>query len=141
MAVNLDSVRDRVRECQGLTYVGNAIEAADAMENMAAPVPCAYVSIAREGASPNKNSAGRHTQMVTSDLSVLMAFGAQRADAGLTDEVEAVRIAVRDLLMAWTAEGAGLPFDYISYSVRFMGNGLLWVEQLFRTKYLVSKDA
>lgn len=134
--IDLDAVRDRIREIQDLSFVGDAVDAADAIENMVAPTPCAYVSVARESGSPNKNSTGRHTQVITADISVLFALASQRAAADLKDKVEATRSAITDQMIGWTPSGGELPFDFVSYSVRFMGQGMFWGEILFRSKYL-----
>lgn len=138
--MDLQSVKDRIHAL-GFAYTGDAVEAADAIQSMAAPVPAAYVSTARESAAPNRLSTGRHSQVVTAIISVLFAVGAQRADAQLRDEVEEWKTKVRDSMIGWTADGANLPFDYISFSIRFMDQGTVWGELLFQTKYMVQKDA
>lgn len=136
--IDLEKVRDRVHDL-GFVYTGDAVDAADAMQNMSAPVPAAYVSIAREGATKNKNSAGRHTQVVEQVLSVLFAVGGQRADGDLRGTVEHWKDEIIPSLIGWTAPGAGMPFEYVSYSIRFMGDGMVWAECLFAAKSLLSK--
>jgi nitrous oxide reductase len=138
--IDLKAIADQISDMDW-QHVGDVVEAADAMTNDVAPVPAAYISTAREQALPNRNSTGRHSQMVMAQISVLCAIGAQRADAQLTDEVEERRDQIIDRLMGWTPTKAALPLDYVSYSVRFMDQGTVWFELLFATKYLRSKDA
>lgn len=120
-------------------HVGDAVDAADAMTNGSAPVPAVYISTARESAAPNRNQTGRHSQMITQQVSVLFAIGSQRADAQLNDEVEDRRDQIIALLMGWTPPGAGLPLDYVSFSVRFADVGEIWGELLFQSRYIRSK--
>jgi hypothetical protein len=136
--IDLEAVRDRVHAL-GFIFTGDAVDAVDAMTNMSAPVPAAYVSIAREGAAKNKNSTGRHTQIVSQTLSVLMAVGGQRADGDIRATVEYWKNEVRDSITGWQAPGANTNFDYDSYSIRFMGEGLVWSETLFSCRSLLSK--
>jgi hypothetical protein len=140
--IDLEACRVRANEQADLRYVGNVIEAADAMQNASGPVPAAYVSTAREGASPNKNTTGKHTQLVQTVLSVLFVVGAQRADGKVPDQVEALKNDLIALFMAWTPDGnVQTPFDYVSYSIRMMADGLVWAELLFSCKSLLTKAA
>lgn len=137
--IDLEAVRERVHGL-GFSHTGDVVEAADAMENMSAPTPAAYISTARESAARNKNATGRHTQIIEQTVSVLMALGAQRADGKLRDDVEEKKNAVIESLMGWTAPGAETPFNYLSFSVRFMAQGIVWTEAMFSARFIRSKD-
>lgn len=136
--MDLGPIRDRIQNGTDLMHVGDVVEAADAIQNVSAPTPSAFVSTAREQAAKNKNSTGRHSQMVDQTISVLVAEGAQRADSDLRDVVEARKEELITLLMGWTPDGASLPLDYVSYSIRFMDQGIVWFELLFSTRFIRS---
>jgi hypothetical protein len=138
--IDLKAVGDQIADMDW-QFVGDVIAASDAMTNNSAPVPAVYISTARESAGQNRNMTGRHSQMVAQQISVLAAIGAQRADAGLNDEVEEKRDQIIDRLMGWTPPGAGVPLDYNGYSIRFMDQGVIWFELLFSSKYLRTRDA
>jgi uncharacterized protein YfiM (DUF2279 family) len=136
--IDLQAVRDRVYGL-GFAFTGNAVDATDAIQNMSAPNPSAYVSTARERAARNKNATGRHTQIVEQTVSILFAVGAERADGRQSDDVEDKKNAIIESLMGWTAPGSETPFSYDSFAIRFMDQGVVWGELLFAAKYLRTK--
>jgi hypothetical protein len=119
------------------TYVGDAVDAADAIENMAAPVPAAYVSTARESAAPNRNSTGGIRRWSTADLSVLLAVGRSARTPAAGRPVDSWKKRdVIDKLIGWTPSGANLPFDYVSFPSASWVRDWSGASCCFRSKYL-----
>jgi hypothetical protein len=134
MPIDLKAVSDRVSGLGFFNDVGDAAAASEAMTNFIARPPAAYVSTASERAGPNKLSTGWR-QKVVQTVSVLFVMGIERADQDLSDCVEAARLLIINALTGWRPEGADSPFHYVSYSMRFAGEGLIWGECLFAAPY------
>jgi hypothetical protein len=136
MSIDLKSCRDRLGELELFNTVEDTASAAEAMESFNALPPAAFVSTAAERAVPNKVS-GRHRQPVLQTVSVLFALAAERADRERNDPAEIHRNAVINKLTAWRPPGATGPFQYVSYSIRMIADGLIWGECLFAAPYLL----
>lgn len=138
MSIDLKACRDRLQDLGRFNDVGDSVSAGEAMTNFIARPPSAYVSTASERAGPNKLSTGWR-QRIFQTVSVLFVVGAERRDAEQGDEVEAHRLAIFESFTAWTPPGADGPFQYIGYSHRFAGDGLIWGESLFGAPYYFQK--
>lgn len=136
--IDLNSVKERVRSLGLFNDVGDSVSAAEAVTNFVARPPAAYVATSGERARPNEMSTG-HRQRVIQTVSVLFVLGMERADSANADEVERIKGELIKSLTAWTPDGARGPFDYVSYSMRFAGEGLIWGELLFAAPYYVSQ--
>lgn len=133
-AVDLESVRDRLSSLKHFNSVTNLQAAANALENMNALPPAAFVSIVSETAEPNK-VVGGHSQRVTASVSVLFCVAAESASDSAGDELEETRRAVIRILIGWTPVNAEAAFNFDRYLLRAQGDGLIWGEVLMRTRY------
>lgn len=133
-AVDLDSVRDRLRQLSYFNSVTTLQEATLDLENMAVLPPAAYVATASETAEPNK-LIGTISQRVTTRISTLFCVPAERADEKTRDELEDARKAVIRILLGWTPDGAEKALAYDRFLLRASRDGLLWGEVLMLTTY------
>lgn len=133
--IDLNDVRDRIAKLGIFNRVGTIVGVADAIDNEAFLPPAAFVSCAIERASPNRLVTGRHRQMVSETVSIVWAQGAESADDSPNDVVEDFRRRVVEALVGWRAKGAERGFNYVSFSIRFIGNGMVWPELLFEAPY------
>lgn len=131
MAVDLEAIRERVKDLELFKSVGDVVDATEAMET-SARAPAAYVAIARETAAPNRTQ-GVHDQKVDAQVAVLFVVAAERKDGGRADAVEALRLPVINSLTAWTPPGARGPLQYVGYRIVRMAQGLIWCECTFAT--------
>lgn len=141
MSIDLKDVRDRLRALGLFNSVSDWLSGQDAIENANAHPPAAFVSTASERAAPNRLSTGRHRQLVVQTISVLFCLPTERADEERSDELEAHRLAVQEELTGLRPIGADSPFDYVGFSIRFAGEGLVWGELLFSAPYTLSREA
>ena len=141
--IDLNDVRARVHGLLGFEgqplflSVEDSVSGAEAMEQFTATPPAAFVTIAGETAAPSKHM-GRHEQTVLATVSILWALAAERADEDRADPMEEAKRQVILGLAGWRAAGAMDAFNYSSFSVRFIGEGLMWGEALFRARYFLS---
>ena len=135
--IDLKSIRDRIIGLDYFLSVADSPAAAEAMEQFNALPPAAFVSTASERADPNMLATG-HRQRVNQTISVLFVIGAERASRDNVDPMEEARSLLLRSLVAWTPQGSLKPLDYVSYSLRFIDQGLLWGELLFIGTYTVS---
>lgn len=119
--------------------IGRAVDAAAAIGEFVARPPACYVSTTSERASPNELASGAFRQRVTQTISILFVLGAERRSDSETDAVELTRTLVRNLLLGVTPPGADGPFQFASYSLRAMDQGLIWGELLFAAPYYLTK--
>ncbi len=136
-AVDLDTVRDRLKTLDyfnGVTTIQDGTVAAESLDLLP---PWAFVSVASEKASPNKLIGG-HRQLVAVSISILFAVPAERADGETGDVVEDTRKAVIRILLAWTPGRAEKALQYERYQLRATGDGLVWGEVLMGTEYFLS---
>lgn len=134
MSIDLVAVRDKVAEIATFNFVADWLSAADAIENSPPNPPAAFVTTSSERAGPN-SLIGRHRQPVRQTVSVLFVLLAQRPDQPPTDEIETTRQAIVDKLVAWMPPGASTAFDYVSFSIRYSADGLIWCEILVAANY------
>lgn len=132
----LASVTEKLRELGIFNDVGDSVDAAQAITEFVARPPAAYVATSREQASANEMSTG-FRQRVLQTVSVLFVIGQERKAKDTADAVEAVKAAIVKQLTAWEPEGAMGVFNYVSYSMRFAGDGLIWGECLFSAPYYI----
>lgn len=137
--IDLDDVRAKIRDLGVYNEVGDALNGADAMENFVGRPPAAFVSTSSERAAPNKMATG-FRQRVYQGVSVLFVEGQESAARDTDDRVEARKRELVQLLVAWTPQGAASPFEYVSYSVRFIGGGLVWGEVILAAPYFVTQN-
>lgn len=139
MSINLADVQARVLELELFNSVQNTLSAADAMENFNSAPPAGFVSTASERASSNTLSTGRMRQRVMQTVSVLFVLGTGRADEAEGDEMEAARKAIMEHLVGWRADGAEAAFEYVSYSLVQIADGLAWGEVLVQAPWYLIK--
>ena len=135
--IDLKSVRDRLDALGIFLSVEDTVSAGEAIEQFNAPPPAAFVSTARESAAGN-TLATSFRQKVTQTVSVLWVVGAERATRDNNDPMEEIRSAIIRDLTGWTPEGSASRFEYMSYSLRFIGEGLIWGEALFAGSYYIT---
>ena len=134
--VDLTAVRERLESLSYFHGVTDVQSAAQIIEgDISFNPPWAFVMVESETFAPNRYAAGGHGQMGTVVISVLFALPTQRAADDLSDEIEQVRRAVRDILKGWNPPGALVPLDASRYQIRLIADGVIWGEWLFRTKY------
>lgn len=134
--IDLKDIRDRVQNLDIFLSVEDTISAAEAMETFNAPPPAAFVSTSAERARPNELATG-HRQRVDQTVSVLWALGAERAHRD-GDPMEEVKGKLLTSLVAWQPKGSAKPLEYVSYGVRFIGEGLIWGEILLVGAYHIT---
>lgn len=134
MAINLNSVRNRVNDTGLFLSVGDALDLAEALE-ASFIAPAAFVTLPTERADPHGRVTGPHRQRVNARVSIAFCLKAQRADAERTDEIEAIRTVLRGHISGWKADGTDRVFEYATSAVRSIANGFVWVEMLFDTEY------
>lgn len=135
MSVDLQTIRDRIRELQAFRLVGDAANLADVLANPGnIGEGVAYVIAPSESAEPNK-LAGVHRQRIGVTISVVYIVKAQRIGAIKTDMVEALRRTLRQKLMGFLPDGAETPLNYVSSNIRALGDAFVVTEMLFATSY------
>lgn len=134
MAIDLLSVRNRVRDTGLFLSVGDTLDLAEALDTSFI-APAAFISLPTERADPHGRVTGPHRQRVNARVSIAFCLKAQRADVERTDEIEAIRTVLRSHLGGWKPTGADRVFEYATSSVRSIANGMIWVEMLFDTEY------
>lgn len=136
--IELKNVRDRLDELQSLCYVGDSISGADAMENMNARPDSAFVSTSGARGAPSKLATGKVRQRVVQNVSVVFCIGQESAADDQTDTMEERWQEILYALLGWTPPGAGGPFNFVSFGVRFIGEGLIWGEVIMAAPLLIS---
>lgn len=144
--IDLAETRERVRAIAlpssdpFFLSVSDALSAADAMEHLDANPPAAFVYMASERAEPNALAAGGRRQRVNSTVAVLILLGAERADGERADPLEIARGLVIASLVGFKPSGAGKAFDYASYRVLQISDGMIWCECLFNAPWVIASD-
>lgn len=134
--INLEAIRDRLRELEYFNSVETIQAGAQAMDQQMPSIPpAAFVSTAAETYAANRYASGGNAQMCTAQISILIAIPAQRADDQLADEVEHARKLVLLRLIGWTPEGAAGPIEAGSYKIRAITDGVIWCEWMMPTKW------
>lgn len=134
MAVDLGSVRSRVKATGLFRTVEDAQSLSAAFDKPAAFLPAAFVVVPRERADANV-LIGRHRQRISARVSVAFCVQAQRAAGEPSDEVEAIREVLKNHLANWQPAGAGKAFEYAFSNMIGLRDGLVWAEVAFDTEY------
>lgn len=137
MAIDLESIRARLKELNLFTSITDVESAAVAMETAARP-PAAFVAVASERAAPNKMQ-GVHDQRVAVKIAVLFVVAAQIKSGKRPDIVEDTRLAIIGKLTAWTPLGGVAAFNYDAFDILRMGGGQIWAQCTFDTAWTIRK--
>jgi hypothetical protein len=135
MAVDLESVRQRVKDTGMFRRVEDVRALSDALENPGAVLPAAFVVMPSESADANRLSGG-HRQKINARVSVAFVLKAQGGSR--SDEVEALRSVLKSNLAGFQPDGAEHGLSYVSSSIRGIARGFVWTEVMFSTSYLLS---
>lgn len=138
MSIDLEAVGVAAEELELFHSVEGVVSGADAMTYGTAPPKSAYVSTARETAEPNKMT-GRHRQRITQTVSILFTIAGERLDGARNDELEQVKNALLERFAGWRPPGADSVFQYVSFQVVQIADGLIWGESLFAAPYHFTK--
>jgi hypothetical protein len=137
VAIDLASIKTRVRNTGIFAQVHDVLALADAMANPGAVTKQAFVVASSEIAEDSR-TVGVHRQRVEATISVAFVLAAQRTAQDRSDEVEAIRSALKSHLAGWQPEGAEHALQYRTSKIGSIAQGLVWVELVFRTRYLFS---
>jgi hypothetical protein len=135
MAIDLLSIRTRVKESGMFTQVRDVLSLADAVNNPGANLKTAFVVLSQESAEANR-TMGVHRQRVSARISVAFPLQAQTIAMDRSDEVEAMRSTLKNHLAGFVPTGAETGLDYASSRIQSIARGFVWVELLFDCRYL-----
>lgn len=135
MALDINSIRQRVKTCGLFTQVHDVVSLADAVRNPGAHLKTAFVVIPRETAEPNRVS-GAQRQRVSARVAISFPLQAQRYGQDRNDEVEANRTIIKNFMAGWSPGGAETPLDYSYSEISSIQGGFVWVNVFFDCKYV-----
>lgn len=139
--VDLSTVVERVEALQYFATVADIIAATEALDaDVPASAPAAFVAISDERARPNRYTGG-HDQEVDCDLTILFVESSARFARDTKDVVDTTKRALIRQFIGWQPDGAGVPLDYVRFRVVQIGNGFVWAEVVFTTRYRVGTTA
>jgi hypothetical protein len=140
MAIEIESIQQRVKDSGLFTQVKDVLSLADAINNPGANLQTAFVAIPKETAEPSR-TMGVHRQRITAKVGVTFALQAQTNTTGRAGVVEAMRSTMKNFLAGFLPDGAETPLDYSYSEITSISRGFIWVSLFFETKYIFTPDA
>lgn len=142
----IGAVRDLLetnKTALGLKLVAGAASLAALGERPPPAAPAAYVMLESAQAEPNELACGGISQRVAARLLVALAVrqvADARGEAG-GDEVEALAVAVRDLLLGFAPEAGADPLELAGSQHLAFAEGHVWHGLVFTGAYYVRKTS
>ena len=136
MALDVGSIKARVKASGLFTQVHDVTLLAGAIQNPGSFVNQAFVTIPKETADPNRRNGGTHLQRIAARVGVSFPLQAQTRAQDRSDLVEAQRSVLKRHMMGWQPDGAETAFDYAYSDIAQTTPGFIWVSLYFDCRYL-----
>ncbi len=137
MSIDVQSIRQRVKESGLFTQVRDVVSLADAVRNPGSVGKSAFAIIPKETAEPSR-TIGAHRQRITARVAITFPLQAQAVAMDRSDEVEAMRTTLKAHLAGWTPKGAETALEYSYSEISSIQSGFVWVTLMFECRYLFS---
>ena len=139
MSIDVQSIRQRVKESGLFTQVRGVVSLADAVRNPGSVGKTAFVVIPKETAEPSR-TIGAHRQRIPARVAITFPLQAQAVAMDRSDEVEAMRSTIKSHMAGWSPTGAETALEYSYSEISSIQSGFVWVNVFFDCRYLFSAE-
>ena len=138
----VQQIIDRLKGTTGVRSVQGAVELAAALNAQTLATPAVFVVPLRDQTRPDAGFTSGVIQQTLRTFGVVLVVDNKRDATGAAalNDLEPLRIAVRERLLGWAAEGAEAPFTASGGQLIDMDGGRVWWGDDYQTEQLWSSD-